>query len=170
MLPYFSFWPAANGPELLTNGQPSGTAFAFETPKQTIREDFGTARLDYSIRDRDSLFVSYTIDDGNSLIPLADPLFASYTALRMQVASLQETHIFSPTMLNIARAGFSRAGFNLDSTLAGAVSRQSRFRGGRGTGRDRGQRRRHHYGTFGHHIGRPEQCRRGVESPQSVHL
>ena len=116
MLPYFSFWPVANGPELLSNGQPSGSAFAYETPKQTIREDFGTTRLDYSIRDRDSLSASYTIDDGNSLIPLADPLFASYTALRMQVASLQETHIFSPTMLNIARAGFSRAGFNLDST------------------------------------------------------
>jgi hypothetical protein len=116
MLPYFSFWPAANGPELLSNGQPSGSAFAYENPKQTIREDFGTTRLDYAIRDRDSLSTSYTIDDGNSLIPLADPLFASYTALRMQVAGLQETHIFSPTMLNIARAGFSRAGFNLDST------------------------------------------------------
>jgi hypothetical protein len=116
MLPYFSFWPAANGPELLSNGQPSGSAFAYENPKQTIREDFGTTRLDYAIRDRDSLSSSYTIDDGNSLIPLADPLFASYTALRMQVAGLQETHIFSPAMLNIARAGFSRAGFNLDST------------------------------------------------------
>ena len=116
MLPYFSFWPAANGPELLSNGQPSGSAFAYENPKQTIREDFGTTRLDYAVGGRDSLSSSYTIDDGNSLIPLADPLFASYTALRMQVASLQETHIFSPTMLNIARAGFSRAGFNLDST------------------------------------------------------
>ena len=35
----------------------------------------------------------------------------------MQVASLQETHVFSPTVLNTFRAGFSRAGFNLDSSL-----------------------------------------------------
>ena len=116
MLPYFAFWPQANGPELTVNGLPSGTAFAYNTPKQTIREDFGTLRADYAMRDRDSLSASYTIDDGDSLVPLADPLFASYTALRMQVASLQETHIFSPAMLNTVRAGFSRAGFNLNST------------------------------------------------------
>jgi hypothetical protein len=134
MLPYFSFWPVANGPELLSNGQPSGSAFAYETPKQTIREDFGTTRLDYSISGRDSLSASYTIDDGNSLIPLADPLFASYTALRMQVASLQETHIFSPTMLNIARAGFSRAGFNLDSTPLAQFPANLDFVAGAGPG------------------------------------
>ena len=117
MLPYFSFWPQANGTELTVNGLPSGTAFSYNTPKQTIREDFGTLRLDYALRDRDSLSASYTIDDGDSLVPLADPLFASYSALRMQVSSLQETHIFSPNMLNTVRAGFSRAGFNLDSAL-----------------------------------------------------
>jgi hypothetical protein len=117
MLPYFSFWPRANGPELQVNGLPSGTAFSYGNPKQEIREDFGTLRLDYAIRDRDSLSASYTIDDGNSLVPLADPLFASYSTLRMQVASLQETHIFSPAALNTLRAGFSRAGFNLDSSL-----------------------------------------------------
>jgi hypothetical protein len=117
MLPYFSFWPQPNGGELTVNGLPSGTAFSYNNPKQTIREDFGTLRLDYAIRDRDSLGVAYTVDDGASLVPLADPLFASSSTLRMQVASLQETHVFSPGMLNTARAGFSRAGFNLDSAL-----------------------------------------------------
>jgi hypothetical protein len=134
MQPYFSFWPTANGPELLTSGQPSGTAFAYETPKQTIREDFGTMRLDYTLRDRDSLSASYTIDDGDSLIPLADPLFASYSALRVQVASLDETHIFSPTMLNIARAGFSRGGFNLDSTPLSQFPANLDFVAGAGPG------------------------------------
>jgi len=134
MLPYFSFWPQANGPELTVNGLPSGTAFSYNTPTQTIREDFGTMRLDYAIRDRDSLSAAYTIDDGNSLIPLADPLFASYTALRMQVASLQETHIFSPTMLNTARAGFSRAGFNLDSSLLAQFPASLDFVEGAGPG------------------------------------
>jgi hypothetical protein len=134
MLPYFSFWPQANGPELLVNALPSGTAFSYTTPKQTIREDFGTMRLDYALRDRDSLSASYTIDDGDSLIPLTDPLFASYTALRMQVASLQETHIFSPSMLNTARLGFSRAGFNLDSTLLAQFPSSLDFVEGAGPG------------------------------------
>jgi hypothetical protein len=134
MLPYFAFWPQPNGPELLVNGLASGTAFSYNTPKQAIREDFGTLRLDYAIRDRDSLSAAYTIDDGNSLVPLADPLFASYSTLRMQVASLQETHIFSPDLLNTARAGFSRAGFNLDSTLLAQFPSNLDFVAGAGPG------------------------------------
>ena len=55
MLPYMSFWPQPNGPELLVNGLPSGTALSYNNPKQSIREDFGTVRTDYTIRDRDSL-------------------------------------------------------------------------------------------------------------------
>jgi hypothetical protein len=116
MLPYFSLWPQPNGAELRVNGLSSGTAFSYNNPKQDIREDFGALRLDYQIRERDSLSAAYAIDDGDSLIPLADPLFASYTALGMQVGSLQETHVLSPDMLNALRAGFSRAAFNLDSS------------------------------------------------------
>ena len=41
-------------------------------------------------------FGAYTIDDGNSVIPLADPLFASALQLSAQVASVEETHVFSP--------------------------------------------------------------------------
>ena len=115
MLPYMSFWPQPNGPELLANGVPSGTALSYNNPKQSIREDFGTVRADYTVRDRDSLSASYTMDDGNSLIPLADPLFGSTVRLRSQVASLQETHVVSPQALNTFTAGFSRAAFNYDS-------------------------------------------------------
>ena len=92
---------------------PSGTALSYNNPRQIIREDFGTLRADYILSERDSLSGAYTIDDGNSLIPLADPLFGSGTTLRTQVASLQETHVFSPNILNTFRAGFSRAAFNL---------------------------------------------------------
>ena len=35
-------------------------------------------RADYVMREQDSLSVAYTVDNGNSLIPLADPLFGSY--------------------------------------------------------------------------------------------
>ncbi len=118
MLQYFSFWPAPNGAELNNvTGLPSGTAFSYNNPKQKIREDFGTLRPDYVFSNRDMFSAAYTVDNGNSLIPLADPLFASYSTLILQVGSLEETHIFSPNILNTFRAGFSRAGFNLDSSL-----------------------------------------------------
>ena len=115
MLPYMALWPEANGPELLVNGQPSGTAKAFYNPKQTVREDFGTLRSDYNLGERDILAVAYTVDDGDSIIPQADPLFASAETLRNQVASIEETHVFSPRLLNTFRAGFSRAAFNYAS-------------------------------------------------------
>ena len=94
MLQYMSFWPAANGPELLSNGVASGTALSYNNPRETIREDFGTLRADYNMGERDSLSAAYTIDDGNSLMPLADPLFGSYTTLRSQVASLRRRTSF----------------------------------------------------------------------------
>lgn len=136
MLPYMSFWPQPNGPELLvpTTGLPSGTALSFNNPTQRIREDFGTARTDYILSDRDTLSGAYTIDDGYSLLPLADPLFASYNTLRMQVASVQETHVFFPNVLNTFRAGFSRAGFNLDSSLFGSFPASLDFVTGAGPG------------------------------------
>ncbi len=110
MLKYFSLWPVANGAEL-----GGGAALSYNHPRQTASENFGTLKADYTLRDADTVSAAYTIDDGNSVIPQADPLFASALSLRAQVGSFQETHILSPSMLNTFRAGFSRAAFNYDS-------------------------------------------------------
>jgi hypothetical protein len=137
------FWPVANGPELTvpasgtgcTNTSPvaSGTAKAFYNPNAHIREDFGTMRADH-IATKDSLSTAYTIDDGTSLIPLADPLFASFTPLRMQVLSVAETHVFSPAVLNTATVGFSRASFALDSVPLTSIPANLNFVQGLGPG------------------------------------
>jgi hypothetical protein len=117
MLKYFALWPLANGPELLSNGVATGIALSYNNPHQSIREDFGTTRGDYVISERDSVTAAYTIDDGTNLTPASDPLFASNLLLTSQVASLQETHVFSPEMLNTARIGLSRAAFNFNAPL-----------------------------------------------------
>jgi len=141
MLQYMSFWPAPNGAELYVPQAnpanppiPSGTAFSYNYPKQHIREDFGTLRSDYYIGSNDTLTGAYTVDDSDSLVPLADPFFASYSTLRMQVASLQETHTFSPDLVDTARLGFSRAGFNLDSSLLASFPANLDFVTGAGPG------------------------------------
>jgi hypothetical protein len=137
MLNYMAFWPQPDGgagSELLSNGVPSGTAFSHNNPKQYIREDFGTTRTDYYLTNEDVLSGAYTVDDGNSRIPMADPLFASVSTLRMQVGSLQESHTFSPDVLNTARFGFSRAGFNLISDPLISVPANLDFVTGAGAG------------------------------------
>ncbi len=119
MLPYMTLWPTVNGPELTTQaGLPTGTAYSYNNPKQFVHENFGTSRADYTISDRDSASLFYTIDTGNSVLPQADPLFTAFEALTSQVASAQETHIFSPSLLNTATFGFTRAAFNFDPGTA----------------------------------------------------
>jgi hypothetical protein len=126
MLPFAALWPQPNGPQLLVNGLPTGTSLAYANPKNTIHEDFGTLRVDSNLRGPDRLSGAWTIDSGHSVIPLADPLFASALRLGAQVASLEETHVVSPEILNTFRAGFSRAAFNYDSaTLASFSPNQS---------------------------------------------
>ena len=135
MLQYMQFWPLANGPELLTpTGLPSGAALSYANPAAPIREDFGTVRGDYSISERDTLSGSYTIDDGANLTPLPDPLFGTNIVLRSQVGSLQETHVFSPSVLNTLTVGYSRAAFNLDPFSSVAFPPSTSFVSGYGPG------------------------------------
>jgi hypothetical protein len=110
--PLLALWPVANGPVLLTStGAPSGIAEAFTNPVQHIREDFGTARLDQIISDRDAFAGVYTADDSEAHSPTNNPYSLVDIFLREQVASLSETHAFSPRLLNKAIFGFSRGGF-----------------------------------------------------------
>jgi hypothetical protein len=134
MLAYMPMWPTPNGPELLVKGLPSGVALSYAHPRQSVREDFGNLRTDYTLSARDSLSVIYTLDDGANLLPMADPLFASLVTLRSQVASVQETHIFSPQVLNTFRAGYSRAGFSYSSSPLGTFPAGLSFVAGEGPG------------------------------------
>ena len=107
-----NYWPVQNGPELYTaSGLPSGIAEAFSTPRQDIREDFGVARIDHVFSPADSINASYTVDDSADNTPTSNPLSLDVESLREQVAALHETHVFSPTLLNDAAAGFSRASY-----------------------------------------------------------
>ncbi len=106
--PLIALWPAP------TPGAPDfgGIAEAFNNPLQTIRDDFATVRLDHSFTDRDSANAVYTIDDSADNTPTSTNLYSSDIAtLREQVLSAEETHVFSPSLLNTLRAGYSRAGY-----------------------------------------------------------
>src|SRR6266853_277219 len=90
----------------------NGIAEVFSSPLQTIREDFGTVRLDHNFSARDSLAGIYTVDDGGDVTATpANPYSTDILNLRAQVFSLEETHVFSPALLNLARIGYSRAGY-----------------------------------------------------------
>ncbi len=106
--PLLNLWPAQSP------GAPDfgGIAEAFNSPLQTIRDDFGTARLDRVFSPRDTFTAVYTIDDSADVTPTAANLYSTdLENLREQVVSAEETHVFSPQLLNTARIGFSRAAY-----------------------------------------------------------
>ncbi len=106
--PLLNLWPTPTA----TDPDFSGIAQVYSTPLQTIEENFGTARFDQVFSSKDTFSGTYTIDDGNDFTPTTlDPYSTDILDLREQVVSLDETHVFSPSLLNVARLGFSRAGY-----------------------------------------------------------
>lgn len=106
--PLLALWP------IQTPGAPDygGIAEAFNSPLQTIRDDFGTARVDQDFSRQDTLTGVYTIDDSNDVTPTSTNAYSTdLESLREQVASVEETHVFSPSLLNVGRIGYSRAAY-----------------------------------------------------------
>ena len=106
--PLLNLWvtPPANAPDF------NGIAQVFSSPLQTIREDFGTARFDFTFSPKDTLSSVYTIDDGGDVTATtANPYSTDILTLREQVLSLDETHVISASLNNVARVGYSRAAY-----------------------------------------------------------
>ncbi|HEX8713921.1 MAG TPA: carboxypeptidase regulatory-like domain-containing protein [Terracidiphilus sp.] len=106
--PLLALWPEPSP------GAPDfgGISEAFNSPLQTIRDDFGTARVDRVFSGRDTLTGVYTIDDSADVTPTSSNLYSTdLENLREQVLSLDETHVFAPRLLNTARVGYSRAAY-----------------------------------------------------------
>ena len=112
MLPYANlFYPTSNGPEDRdANGLLTGVARATSNPVRKRDEDFGLARFDYNLSSADSFSANYTVDQGRESNPADNTLFLANNTRDLYTLSVQQTHIFSPTILNTAMFGASRAG------------------------------------------------------------
>src|SRR5690348_13274781 len=97
-----NLWPAAppDAPDTKISGN-DGIQQYLSSPLQSIREDFGTARLDHAFSNRDSISAIYTVDDSYSnTATVLNPFSTDLIALREHVFSLQEDHVSSPRMVN----------------------------------------------------------------------
>jgi Carboxypeptidase regulatory-like domain/TonB dependent receptor-like, beta-barrel/TonB-dependent Receptor Plug Domain len=105
---YLPFWPLPNGG--IRHGT-NGDIGIFTFPaQQVINENFFTIRVDNKISDKDSLVATYVGDATpyNSPGALDSVLIAAET--NRQIATLEETRIFSSTLVNSGRIGYSREG------------------------------------------------------------
>ncbi len=115
ILPFFRYWPAPNGPELLQNGLPTGSAYSYTNPWRPVNEDFGLTRGDYNLSTKDSISASFNADRGNRADPQANPVMVQRQSNALYTLSGQETHIFSATVVNTASFGWARAWADQDA-------------------------------------------------------
>jgi hypothetical protein len=106
ILPFFQYWPLPNGPELFQNGLPTGIASYTASPKQAVNENFWLARADYYLSKKDTVSSNTTVDRGARSVPAG--LFITNNETDLYTTSTQETHVFTPSLLNLATFGFSR--------------------------------------------------------------
>src|SRR5437899_9070874 len=109
ILPFMRYWPAPNGPELLQNGLPTGSAYSYTNPWRPVNEDFGLTRGDYNFSTKDSISATFNADRGNRADPQANPVMVQRQSNALYTLSGQETHIFSATVVNTASFGWARA-------------------------------------------------------------
>ena len=108
--PLLQFFPQATGAEVLdSTGAPTGSAYFTGSASTTQDENYGTTRIDHKFSGKDSLFGSYTIDNGVTFAPsLPITGYGSDEFGRNQYFTIEESHIFSAGLLNVSDFHFVR--------------------------------------------------------------
>ena len=103
VVPYLSFYPLPNGKNF-----GDGTAQAIFSPSQISSQAFYLGRVDHKISEKDSIFVRYTASPANTYAVSPVIYQANVNNTNLQMSTLQETRIISPTTVNTIRVGVSR--------------------------------------------------------------
>jgi hypothetical protein len=100
--PYLNLYPLPNG---VIKGDIGTYTFATQN---TTNEDFFTTRVDHHFSDSDTVHGTFLFDNGDTQGPDAFNDVLLGTLSRRKTANLEESHIFSPAVINFARIGFNR--------------------------------------------------------------
>jgi hypothetical protein len=109
--------------------------FVFSS-QQVVNEDFITTRIDHKFSDKDSVFGTFVFDR----TPYSDP--DSYDNVLLgdlssrEIVAVEETHTFSPSLVNAARFGFNHESVNDNQSLKALNSTASNAMLGAFLGRD----------------------------------
>ncbi|MGH9438584.1 MAG: carboxypeptidase regulatory-like domain-containing protein, partial [Terriglobia bacterium] len=102
--PYLAFWPLPNG-SLLGAGDTGIFSYA---ATQNYHENFFQVRLDHTFSEKDTMHGSYFWDSAPLTLPDSLGNWVAEVFTRRQMIETEETHSFSPTVINTARIGFNR--------------------------------------------------------------
>lgn len=103
VIPFLNLFPLPNGRDF-----GDGTGQLIAPYSQPTDEDFVVGRADYNLSASDSWFGRYTFDNGRQTPATNYNFITANNTNRNQFVTLQEMHIFSPTLLNTVRFGLNR--------------------------------------------------------------
>jgi len=115
--PYLKLWPEAPaGTPVDSNGE---LTFGVALPSITT-ENYATGRFDQQLGTKDKFNASYFWDSGpqSQQAPLENATHEVFS--RRQMASVEETHIFSPSVVNTFRAGVNRVRGDINTPVSGS--------------------------------------------------
>ena len=89
----------------------AGVADISGVPRSQADENYGIVRMDQQLSEKDSVFGRFTKDQSSrtdQYLLLTPETFTGFQIGGYVLATVSETHVFSPSMLNTFRVGFSR--------------------------------------------------------------
>jgi hypothetical protein len=105
--PFLALYPLPNGADF-----GNGTGLWQGNANREAEDNYFTVRVDHRLSERDTLFGRHTYDASHAFLPFGGnapfPGFARFNTGRDHVLTIEETHMFSPALLNSLRFGFSR--------------------------------------------------------------
>jgi len=116
--PYLALWPCPAG-SACQSATNSDIADLNVSLPGISNENYAAGRVDQKISVNDNLSGSYFFDSGPLTQP--DPLLNAIHSVfsRRQMASVEETHIFSPRLVNTVRLGLSRVRGDINLPVSG---------------------------------------------------
>ena len=105
VLPFLGLWGLPNA-GLLGNGDTGKYEF---NAGRVISENFVTARVDHRFSDKDSVFGSYEYDSATLTQPDPNNDVLLGNTSKRELVAIEETHTFSPQLVNSVRFGFNRS-------------------------------------------------------------
>jgi hypothetical protein len=99
----------------------AGTGQATVVKNQTAHENYFLGRFDYNFSEKDAFFGRYFIDMQDAVYPFNGGTVGLWPEIDKganQFFNMEERHIFSPTVINVARASFGRTNV---SGVTGAI-------------------------------------------------
>ena len=113
--PYLAVFPLPNGTE-------TGDSGIFSIASQAVtKENFFTLRVDHKLSDKDSLFGTFLTDSSQDQSPDSYNFALTGQISNRKSVAIEETHIFKPNLINVARLGYSRSVVNAPISL-GAIN------------------------------------------------